>query len=239
MMLHRRSRVVFNRCVVLTVVLIAAATAHAHGQIVGVKVGQAFSTLSVRDDNGSHDTGWVREFAGGAFIRFRVGELVFQPEILVITKGGRIRTPFLLEDEELELNFDYIEVPVLVRFARRYGAFTPYLLAGPSFAVEIRCVLELNLADEVDGVDDLKDECEDPDGDPDPAIFTLHTRKFDVGLTAAGGLEVRAGPGNIVVDGRYTHGLRDVAPDQFDRARNRSWAVMAGYAIELSYLWPD
>jgi len=219
--------------------LLAGLATTVEAQIVGVKAGQAFSTLSVDDGNGSDDTGWVREFAAGGFIRFRVGGVVFQPELLVITKGGHIRTPFVGSDDDLEINLDYLEIPVLVRVARTYGRFTPYLLAGPSFAVEIRCVMELNLEDSFGDVDDLKDECDEPDDDPDPSLFTLHTKKFDIGLTGVGGVEIRAGPGSVVVDGRYTHGFRNIAPEQLDAARNRSWALMAGYAIGLSRLWPD
>jgi hypothetical protein len=56
---------------------------------------------------------------------------------------------------------------------------------------------------------------------------------MDIGLTGALGLEFRAGPGNMLLEGRYTHGLTNISDDDNFEVKNRSFGLMAGYAISL------
>ena len=118
------------------------------------------------------------------------------------------------------------EIPVLARFGLGTGMFSPYVMAGPSFGIELSCKVSaegggLNLDDE---------DCED-DGDES------NRSKLDIGLAGVAGLEFKAGPGNLFVEGRYTHGLTNLNKDETagndQSVHNRSFAAMAGYSFTM------
>jgi hypothetical protein len=108
---------------------------------------------------------------------------------------------------DVESKYDYIEVPVTAMFAVGNG---PYVFVGPSFAWDITD------HDEAPGLPELK--------------------KFDVGVTGGLGLQFPVGPGSLLVEGRYTHGLtnlNDTATSDDLKIRNRSFGAFAGYAISI------
>ncbi len=185
--------------------------------VLGAKVGVTFSTLSVEDDNTEQSR--LMSFGGGGFLRFGVGGLSLQPELLAVTKGSRIED---VSGLDVKLKLDYIDVPVFLRFGLGQGAFTPYVMVGPSFGFDIGCTVEAS-----DGDSDVSADCEE-----DPADSFERT-KLDIGLAGALGFEFKAGPGNILVEGRYTHGFTDIAKDEAAKIKNRSFGVFAGYAISL------
>jgi hypothetical protein len=216
----RRVKMLCTRILTLaTLVGIAASAATpAHAQVIGFKLGPTFSSLEVDDDDS--DEHRITSFGGGGFIRFSFGTFGIQPEIMAVTKGADIDGP---GDDDLQLQLDYVEVPVLARFAFGTGNVTPYLLAGPSFNFEYGCEVELDLA----GTETSSD-CDDED--------VFERTKTDIGVTGALGLELRLGPGSMLVEGRYAHGLTDIAEDDgvIDvNVKNRSFAIFAGFSIPL------
>src|SRR5512145_1999987 len=70
---------------VALVALNLGAAAQADAQVIGFKIGPTFANLDVDDDE---DAGRLTSFGGGGFIRFGLGGLSVQPEILVVTKGA-------------------------------------------------------------------------------------------------------------------------------------------------------
>ena len=195
----------------------------ASGQVIGFKVGATFSNLSVDNTPDATEQNTLTQFGGGGFIRFGFGSLVLQPELLVITKGSEVDVA-AGTDDDLELKLDYLEIPVLLRFGLgSSSSFSPYALVGPTFSFEIDCTARAD----ADDTDDFEADCDD-----DADIFERSS--FDFGVTGALGFEVRAGPGNILFEGRYTHGFTNIS-DTGDNAevKNRSFALFAGYAIAL------
>ncbi|HEX2167081.1 MAG TPA: outer membrane beta-barrel protein, partial [Longimicrobiales bacterium] len=86
---------------------------------------------------GSTDSDNATGFMGGGFVRFGVGRLGIQPEVLSVTKGAEFEGP---ENSEIALNIEYVAVPILLHLPLTYGAsFAPYLIAGPEFAFDIGC----------------------------------------------------------------------------------------------------
>lgn len=206
---------------ILAVVIGATAStpASADAQVIGFKLGPSFSSLQVQDSDS--DENRLTSFGGGGFLRFGFGPLSIQPEIMALTKGADIDGP---GDDDLQLQLQYIEVPLLARFAFGTGAFTPYLLAGPAFNFEIGCEVELDVANTESSAD-----CDDTD--------TFPRKSTDIGLTGALGFEFRMGPGSMLVEGRYAHGLTDIA-DEDDglgglNVKNRSFAAFAGFSVPL------
>ena len=197
-------------------VLLAQPQLGAAQVVLGAKVGATFS--NVDQDPEEFDSKRLTSFGGGGFLRFGLAGLSLQAELLALTKG----TKFEDADESIELKLDYIEVPLLLRFGLSSGTgFMPYLMAGPSVGFEIGCSFDVEST-----FGDASGDC-DEDGDDN-----FLRNKTDIGLTGVVGFEFAAGPGNILVEGRYTHGLTDISKDT-DKARNRSFGIFAGYAVPL------
>jgi hypothetical protein len=199
------------RKLVFLALLLALTAAPAAAQTIGFKIGPTFSKLDIEGDDTAET---LTSFGGGGFIRFGLGGLSLQAELLALTKGA--------EQEDTTINatgklkFTYIEIPVTAMFS--LGG--PYLFAGPSLGFEVDCEAELegsggSISSDCDGVVD--------------------TKKMDVSLHGGAGIQFPLGPGALLVEGRYIHGLTNLNDDPADpeSAKHRTWAVMAGYAIRI------
>jgi hypothetical protein len=182
-------------------------------QTIGFKVGASFANWDVEDDLGGPDTDQFSAFMGGGFIRFGLGRIGFQPELLVVTRG----TDFV---DIGRVKVDYVEVPVLLVLPLTSGVgIAPYVFGGPSVAFEIGCKFQ------EEGTD-ASDDCDAADIDP--------RKSTDFGLTAGAGLELPLGPGAILIEGRYNWGLSNVSDFPATEIKSRTPAVLAGYSIPLT-----
>ena len=208
------------RLLTLFGLLLVAAPAAAQSPAIGFKLGATFSNLDVDDEDGD-ETSSLTAFGGGGFIRFGLAGLGMQVDLLALTKGSHVETA---TEGESDLKLDYVEVPVQLVFGLGSGRFSPYVMVGPSFAFEIGC--EVSAEDE-----DVEFEADCDDGD----IFERN--KFDIGATGAAGLMIPAGPGSLLIEGRYTHGFTNIfdndAQQGDNEVKNRSWGVFGGYSIPI------
>lgn len=199
--------------------LSALTVSQAHAQSIGFKLGATFSDMDADPDEGDSEA--LKSFGGGGFIRFGMGGLSLQLEALALTKGSKASDEDL--DADVELKLDYIEVPITAMFSLGNG---PYIFAGPSFGFEVGCTVDADLGDL-----DLKGDCDEGDED-----LTVTRKKLDVGVTGGLGIQLPLGPGALLIEGRYTHGLTNLNDDSDSDARkvrNRSYGVFAGYAIGI------
>jgi hypothetical protein len=195
----------------------------ASAQVIGFKAGATFSNWSVENDPEEANYGRLTSFGAGGFLRFGLGPLILQPEVQMLTKGSKVNDIAGTEDD-IEYKFDYLEIPVQVRLGVGGGAFTAYLLAGPTFSFELDCMIE---ADQEDS--DVEFDCDDEE------VEFFERKSFDLGATGAIGLDLRMGPGNLFVEGRYTHGFTNISEEAMDiEIKNRSFALYAGYSIPLT-----
>jgi hypothetical protein len=200
--------------------LLGTADVEAQGMTIGFKMGASFSNVSVDPDEG-FDTKSLTAFTGGGFLRFPLGPVQLQPELMYITKG------FKMEDDESDaegkFKLSYIEIPVLIVLPLTQGAsFSPYVFGGPAFAFEASC----KIAFEGGGVSG--------DVDCDEGGDTIERKKFDVGAMFGAGFGIPAGPGSLLIEGRYNFGLMNIADTDGDESlKNRSGAVLVGYSIPL------
>lgn len=191
----------------------------ATAQTIGFKVGPTFSNIDEDPDDATVDEGTLTSFGGGGFIRFGFAGLSLQLEALAITKGSKVQDE--TSDDNLELQLDYIEVPITAMFSLGNG---PYLFAGPSFGFEIGCDINVEFAGSETSFDCDEDSTE-----------SFSRKKLDVGVTGGLGFQFPLGPGSLLVEGRYTHGLTNLndEPNSEGKIRNRSYAAFAGYAIPI------
>jgi hypothetical protein len=108
------------------------------------------------------------------------------------------------ETNQGEVDLSYIQIPVLLRLntpSTSKNGFQAYGIVGPSFDVKVGESLEgINLIDEFEGM--------------------------DIGLMFGGGFEIA----RIIVEGRYTRGMRQVNESFNDVAdlKTHSFAVLFG-----------
>lgn len=208
---------IFRVLAAVAVFALAGAT-QVDAQTIGFKLGASFSNVDVEPED--EDTKTLTAFTGGGFINFPLGPLQLQPELMYITKGTKI------EDVggEGKWKLSYVEIPVLLVLPLMQGAsFSPYVLGGPAFAFEAACELEFSDG-EVSGSIDC-DEGED-----------LPRKKFDVGGMFGLGFALPAGPGSILIEGRYNFGLIDISDSDVEdeSLKHRSGQVLVGYSIPLT-----
>lgn len=202
-----------------------AADAQAQGLEIGAKLGASFSTWDLDPEE---DLETLTALTGGGFVRIGFGGFSIQPELMFVRKGTEFATG---TDDDFEVRVDYVEIPLLLRYdIGLVGApLSPYLYAGPAVAFEVAC----EFAGSSGGVDATID-CDDAAAELGE---DFEHEEMDFGVMVGGGVGFGLGPGRLLVEGRYTWGLRDLLePDPTEgpaELKNRSGAVLVGYSVGL------
>jgi hypothetical protein len=204
-------------------------TAGAQAQTIGFKLGAAFADMS-SDAATEISTERITGFSGGGHIRFGLGTRIgLQAELLSVTKGANFTG--LLPTESFDYRFEYIEIPITVFVPLTTGSVAPYVFAGPAIGLEIRC--RVTPRGTVTGADTERD-CSDS------GVGSIERRSPDISLVGGAGLGFAMGPGAVLIEGRYTAGLRAINENTAAGAgdlRHRVITVMAGYEIPLGRRW--
>jgi hypothetical protein len=183
------------------------------------KAGPTFADLSVEGD-GDLDRRTALTFGG--FVRLPLTDVVsLETGVSWVQKGAEGEGEEGVENIALEL--DYVEIPVLARFAiPSSGSVGANLFGGPTFAFEAGCQLDI----EGDGAN-LTVDCEE-------FAEGFETSSFDLGIMVGGGLTVAVSERfSLLLDASYTHGLTDIEDSDEDEVKNRVFAVQAGVSFPL------
>lgn len=187
--------------------LLCGGPAAAQGLGLGAKGGVNLATQRIEGNRDATTDLTSRVGAvAGVFATLRVAPWFdLQPEALYTSKGGRLD----LDGVKASVAIDYFEVPVLARLSRRGpGGGGYYAAAGPSIALRLRARSRTTFGSATEEVD-LGEDIE----------------ALDYGFAAGGGVEI----GRLVIDGRYTFGLKDIDRDDTARATNRVLSLTAGF----------
>lgn len=175
-------------------------------QIPGFGVKGGVNLASQRNTSDEGDEAGLKSLRGivaGVFATFPVTSwLELQPEALYAMKGARVDEGGI----DASVQIDYLEVPVLARFSiNRY-----YVAGGPFAAFQLRARTRTKFAGATEEID-IGDQVE----------------RVDFGMAVGGGAEF----GSLVVDGRYTHGLKDIDKDKSDSVKvtNRAVSITLGF----------
>lgn len=206
--------------VLAAVVSAALAPSQAAAQESGVRAGLSVSRLS-----GSAAEFWNGDLTAttfGGHIRFRLGPVAVQPELLVATRGASVNMPPEAPRDQEQLRLEYIEVPVLLVLPVRLGRAELFLQTGPALMLESRCrwvVREQGLRSTF--------SCE-----PTPARQVFARTAFDYGVVAGGGASYPIGSGRLQLEARHTRGMRNIHRGAGDLdAYNRTYSVLLGYSV--------
>jgi hypothetical protein len=124
----------------------SGAAAQRDRTVVGGQVGYARSWISTKSDS-LNDLSEVRQGAYvGLFVRTRVFKWVsLQPEIDLTIKGGTYPLPGTPAGYRTNLEFGYLELPLLVRFAPSLNGkgrgIRPVVFGGASAGFDLGCTL--------------------------------------------------------------------------------------------------
>ena len=175
----------------------------------GIKAGVNFANLHGSDVRSGLDS--RTGIAGGLYLRYGIGTALYiQPEVLYSMKGSKTT----VADTTTTLKLDYIEVPIMLKYAFQGSgsSITPNIGVGPAFAFKVSA----------------KDS-EDPGQTAD---VSSDFKGFDLGLAFAGGLDFAAGPSAVSLDVRYTMGLSKIGNSTpTPSVKNGAWTVSVGYGF--------
>lgn len=133
--------------------------------------------------------------------------LSIQPEVDFIQKGMQLELEFFGETTKSKQTWNYIEIPVLVKYKFGTDAVKAAVMAGPSLG------FALSAKDDTDGVETDLDF--DEDG----------VKRGDLGFNFGG----MVGFGNFFVDLRYQLGLSNLADDDEVTVNNKGLILGVGY----------
>lgn len=110
-----------------------------------------------------------------------------------------------------DVSADYLSLPLLLK-ATRPGMVRPYALAGAEVGFRMRARVR-TVAGQIDTEEDAQ------------ALI----RRTDIALTGGAGIERVMGKSRVFVEGLYSHGVRNVTPDDSgDTTRTRTLTLLAG-----------
>ncbi len=167
----------------------------------GVKGGLNFATIS----NGDFDT--RTGFTIGGFAKFGIPDspLSIQPEALYSQQGG--------ENNGSEVRIDYLQIPVLFKFALSQNATVePNIFAGPYAGY--RLVAEQDAAGGLFG---------------GSSNIENQTEEVDYGFALGGGLDIEVGDSIFTMDARYNYGMADVFTER--SGKNRVFSITFGISL--------
>lgn len=185
----------------------------------GVKGGLTLGKLKSRPEAFLEGFPWKtkRAWVGGAYASFEfLPGVSIQPEVLYIQKGARLIDPEY--DFEARFNFDYIEVPVLLKInlALEGAAAVPSIFFGPFFGFNQKASIVM--------IDPYSQETEDIKAD---------VQKAEYGLAFGLLFTQRWGPGYFSVEARYDLGLTNILKpglEWMESIKTRTWMFMIGYS---------
>lgn len=214
------ARTVLSGIGLLGALVFLAAPLQAQDTRLGLVGGVSIANLG-GDDAG--DTDSSLGLSGGAFLSVGVNESwAIRPGVYYVEKGFEVSDGA----SELELNLDYIEVPLLLEFrVPTTGAMGVHLFGGPAVALEINC--------EFEGSDETGSgsvECDAPE-----FMGFFDTKTVDFGLMLGGGIDFAASESvDIVIEGSYNLGLTSIDDSGADAdVKNRAFQIHAGLSFPM------
>lgn len=204
---------------VLVVALLVAGAVPASAQwAIGAKGGITIADLSI-DDAVDLDSDTRTGFNGGGFLEIPLGDaFAFQPGVYFTEKGASFND----DGAEAEIRLDYVEIPVLGKFAVPTGGPVGiYFLGGPVVSFEAGCEIAVEGPGE-----DREVDCEDEGVD---------TKSTDFGVQVGAGIDFDISDGvALLLDGTYTLGLVNIddSPGE-DDVKNRALSIDVGIRVPL------
>jgi hypothetical protein len=196
-----------------------AAPATAQPRQFGGKLGPTIASLDHNFGNVADDYRRKVSLGGGGFVVLPLtGRFAVQIEALFAPKGAKLPPDPSVTNT---LFIDYVEVPLLGRItATRSPSRSVYVFGGPSAGVRMNAKYRVATSGGV-GTNGFTDD------------VSSGIERFDLGIVAGAGLDAGR---HLVIDARYSWGLRNVNREAFEneRIRNRALTFLAGVRFDVA-----
>lgn len=214
---------------------LAALTTEAQISI-GLKGGANWANIQAPDavDAVTPDFRTLNGFTLGAVASLNlIDKLAFQPELLYTRKGFVLQEGFDADLFNIPVplgvkaasSFDYLELPLLMKYQFGGDAIKAYVVAGPSFGYAVSGRLKTT----ADALFDIELTNRKID------LNSIDYQRFEVGAAVGAGFSFSTPLGDLFLDGRYTHGFNQVydIPLLTDKVKNKGFALSAGFLIPI------
>jgi opacity protein-like surface antigen len=173
---------------------------------IGVQSGVGLANVIITPSAGNLDGVVTPKF--GAFVGLNISFLTLDVGAYYSLKGAATAA--------ITNRFYYLEFPVLLRIKfYRSRTFRPYIFGGASVASLISAFRITNSSGAVTDIKSVTDA-------------------IDYGIVFGGGLEMMVNKSvAIIIDGRYSYGIKDIDPDPTSSTVNRVIEIMAGFKFYL------
>jgi len=194
--------------------VVAADTADAQKLHIGGRGGATIGTADTQGSLFAEDVGTRTAYHFGILGQVDISSwFALQTEIWYTNKG------FSEGNGDVALDINYFEIPVLA-VVKLSTTLSPHLYAGPVLSIESKCKVTFEGETET---------CEEArEGAP-------RTKGADSGLMFGGGIAFQFGPGSLLLDAMYYHGLTDISEnsDEIDSIKTRTFYLSAGYMFPI------
>lgn len=215
---------------VLAVALVFFGATPATAQVeFGFRPGLTIADVSLDTDGVEPDFDTRTGFVAGIFLEVPLSaNLSFQPGLSYAQKGAGVSESFEGEDFNFGVELDYIEAPLLLKYAfPTTGSVGVHLYGGPALAFESSC----KLAFEGEGVEASVD-C-----DAEGSDIQFDTKSFDVGAMLGAGVSFPVGArATFLVDAFYNFGLTSILDDpenEDNSLKNRTFYGTVGVSFPM------
>ncbi len=178
--------------------------AHAQAQVsLGIKGGLNFAKLDVNQslaNNYENRTG----YHAGAFMLFKLTKIGIQPEVIFSRQGSK----YQLNSQNLEANFDYINIPILFKL---YTVAGINLQIGPQFGFLSKAQAQQVINGAVTTTD----------------VKSLY-KNSDTSIAMGVGWDLPLG---ITLDARYNLGIKDISSSSTPQTKNQVIQISVGYKL--------
>jgi len=187
----------------------------AQGLSFGLKGGLNIANLRGEDVTVDMDSR-IGLCAGGFVAIDVLGIITIQPEVLFSMKGAKYDTLLFGEPVSTSLEFNYIEIPVLVKYSLPLpGIIKPNLFIGPSLGINLNAKAIAKIGD-LSVEDDVKEDI----------------KSTDFCLVLGGGVDFELDIGKLAIDVRYTMGLTTIDDTAVEEdVKNGVISIMAAYSF--------
>ncbi|NLH76085.1 MAG: PorT family protein [Acidobacteria bacterium] len=200
--------------VLMAVLCVAALAPRDLSAGVGLKAGLSLAKFSLTGEMDGAEWKYLPSWVAGAYLEFKLGFVSVQPEVLYTRMGAKIEEDIEGVPFSLKYQFDYVQVPVLLKFnVVPAGPVRPFLYAGGygGYLLKAKGVMEGG-------------------GESDEADLTENFERFDYGVVGGLGLAFKLPGLSLSVEGRYNYGLANFIKDPLEgeSGKNRSLMALVG-----------
>ena len=181
----------------------------------GIVGGLNLANVSIDPDEGLDFKNRTALGVGGV-LDFGLGNIVFiHFEPMFLQKGTKVEEG----GSKLEIDADYIEVPLLLKFAFGTSGTKPYIMVGPTLGILMSAKWKVT-AEGISAEVDVKDT----------------TKGIDFGVSFGAGVSMPLGQNSLFVEARYALGLTNFNDDPEDPdtdIKTKGIQVFAGMTFPL------